>query len=276
MTTASSITICGVAPRSLVDALQRTAKQLSAAGNPPPWQQITDITPASALIFATQGHARLGSAMQEWQSALKGIRDCILQLQADAEEAASPASPVRLALLGVMELFLEVVLVTKDRDTEREKLWVSVGPNFARDEPLYFSFEKGSGHFTRIEAMVHRLGGGSKPIVGRELEVRPDGLEQIRQLGPEPPARRLEVRAVQPIGASMPLPSCLPVAISILRSAEAGRPVVLLKQRSRYTNLDQFDKLSLISARLLEEDLAGALGVPVFPDHDAAAALDAM
>jgi hypothetical protein len=51
---------------------------------------------------------------------------------------------------------------------------------------------------------------------------------------------------------------------------------VLLKQRSRFTNWDQFDKLSLLSARLLEEDLAGALGVPVFADRDAATALDAM
>ena len=272
---ASSFTICGIAPRSLVDAMQRLAKQMSAAGQAIPWERITYITPASALIFATQGNARLGTAVQKWQAALKGIRDCVRQIQEDA--AATDAEPrTQLDLIGIMDLYLETVLVATEQDTNREQIWVSVGPNLGRHEPLYLSLGPADDNFRQVKAMVDRLSKSGTAIVERELEMSPEGLEDVRQLGPADPAHRLRVRSIQPLGATASSPSCLPVAITVLRSAEAGRPVVLLKERSRFTDLDNFDKLSLLSARLLEEDLAGALGVPIFPEHDATTALDAM
>jgi hypothetical protein len=271
---ASSFTICGIAPRSLVDAMQRLAKQMSAAGQAIPWERITYITPASALIFATQGNARLGTAVQKWQAALKGIRDCVRQIQEDAATDVVPRT--QLALTGIMDLYLETVLVATEQDTNREQIWVSVGPNLGRHEPLYLSLGPADDNFRHVKAMVDRLSKSGTAIVERELEMSPEGLEDVRQLGPAEPAHRLRVRSIQPLGATASSPSCLPVAITILRSAEAGRPVVLLKERSRFTDLDNFDKLSLLSARLLEEDLAGALGVPIFPEHDATTALDAM
>jgi len=40
-------------------------------------------------------------------------------------------------------------------------------------------------------------------------------------------------------------PSCLPVAIVVLRSAAAGDQIVLLKKRTRFTDSDSFGRLSL-------------------------------
>ena len=71
-------------------------------------------------------------------------------------------------------------------------------------------------------------------------------------------------------------PSCLPVAVVVLRSAAAGDQIVLLKKRTRFTDSDSFGRLSLLSSRLLEEDVAEALGVPTFTDRDAQSAMDAM
>lgn len=50
----------------------------------------------------------------------------------------------------------------------------------------------------------------------------------------------------------------------------------MLKRRTRFTDADDFDKLSLLSARVLEKHLAGALGVPLYTHREAAGALDAM
>jgi hypothetical protein len=276
--TASQITICGVAPRSLVRAMQVVAERASTDGRPVPWREITYVTPTSTLILATLGNARLGPAMQKWQSALKELRDCVQQVQAFGTQAGGPGQ-VRLTFLGVMELYLDVVVLIRDENADRQQLWTSLGPSLTRDEPFYVSFEAGTEEFAQLKAMTDQLLATGVPAISRELEVRPDGLELIRRLPPAAPPRGLAVRSLEPLGSAdplVPLPSCLPVAITIIRSAEAGRPVMLLKQRSRFASWDDFGKLSLLSSGVHEEDLAAALGVPVFHDREAAAALDAM
>jgi hypothetical protein len=214
--------------------------------------------------------------MHQWQSALKSIRDCIGQLQAEPGGTLDHMPPVRLDLLGIREPYLEFVLITRSQLTGQEHLWISAGPNFFREDPVFLPVEMGTPEFVQIKTTVEQLARTGTPIISRELEVRPDGLDSISRLDGLAPAKRLEVRTLQAIGAPVHLPTCLPVAIIILRSAEAGRPIVLLKQRSRYADVDSFHRLSLLSAGLLEEDLAGALGVPAFPDLSAPAALDAM
>lgn len=274
--TAFSITICGVAPRPLVEAMQRLARQAIATENPLPWQQITYITPSSNLIFSYQGRTQLGSVAQEWQAGLRGIRDCVRESTRDPT-SASPGSPsLRLTLLGTTELFLEVVLLTRDQETEREHAWVSVGPVLAREETPYLVFDEDTEFFHRITAAVSQLSGLSTPLVSRQLDISLDGLEEATGNCEPPEIPSLEIRSLQPFGTPPSVPSCLPTAITVLRSAAAGRPIVLLKRRTPFTDADDFDKLSLLSARLLEEDLAGALGVSTYPDREPGAALDAM
>lgn len=277
---ASSITICGVAPRSLVQTMQRIAQHNSVSSSSTPWRRITYVTPAAALIFATLGNARIASAIQNWQSAIKGIHDCVAQVQSAAEALSVPTGP-DLSLLSVAELFLNVLILIKTPNDDREHLWVSAGPELARDEPCYLGVGPDTEPFRQLRAVIDKLTASGTPIVSRELEMRPDGLELIRQLADSPDRPVLQVRALRPIadstrGSATSRPSCLPVALVILRSVQAGSPLILLKRRSRFADWDDFDKLSLLSSGLLEEDLAGALGVPVFPNLDAPIALDAM
>lgn len=274
--TASSITICGVASRSLVEAMQRLARQAVTASNPLPWQQITYITPAPNLVFSYQGRAQLGSVVQEWQAGLRGIRDCVNQLAPVLADSSPTAPPLQLLLLGTAELFLEVAMLTKDQETGLEHAWVSIGPVLPREETPYLVFEQDTELFQRIASAVDQLSGLSKPLVSRHLDVATDGLQEAVQKCEPSGIPVLEIRSLAPVGSSPPSPSCMPTAVTVLRSAAAGRPIVLLKRRTPFTDADDFDKLSLLSARLLEEDLAGALGVVMYPERPPGAALDAM
>lgn len=276
MRSASSIVICGIAPRSLVEAMQRIAKQARDAGSALPWQQITYVTPSAPVVFATGGEARLGSVVQKWQSALNGIRNCARQLMADAEQTAHDAHAPELSFLGVTELFLEVVLITREQATGKERLWVSIGPSLAREETVYLVFDQATLLFEKIGGVVDELRASAKPIVTRQVDVSPEGVEEALGTGEKTLIPRLEVRSLPHFGAHVPPPSCTPAAITVLRSASAGKPILLLKRRTRFTDADDFDKLSLLSGRVLEEDLAGAFSVPLFASRSSDAALDAM
>ena len=273
---ASSITVLGIAPRSFVEAMQRMAKRASDSERTISWRTITYITPATTMVFANRGNARLGAVVQRWQSALIGIRNCVRQINSDLTQLTNSAQPVRLSLLEVDELYLETVLLFNDANGDGERMWVSVGPALARDEAPYLLVDRDSNLFGQLKAAIDRMRAASRPIVARQLELSPAEPQSMLVEGGPEPALPPEIRSLQPIGTTPPHPSCLPAAITVIRSAAAGRRIVLLKKRTRFTDNDDFDRLALVSSRLLEEDLAGALGVPIFTDRSGPAALDAM
>jgi hypothetical protein len=85
------------------------------------------------------------------------------------------------------------------------------------------------------------------------------------------------VTGLRPFGATpTDPPSCLPVAITALRSGAATGGIVLLKKRNQLTDTDDFGKLSLLSSRLLESDLAAALNVPLAAHREPDQSLDEM
>jgi hypothetical protein len=272
----TSITILGIAPRSFVDTMQRMAKRASESERTLPWRTVTYVTPATTMVFANRGNARLGGVVQRWQSALIGIRNCIRQINSDLDRLTEAAHPVELALLEVDELYLETALLFESRSGHGERMWVSVGPALTRAEAPYLLVDPDSDLFRQLKATIGRMRQASRPIVARQLELSPTEPQAALTAGGSGLEVSPEIRSLQPIGATVPHPSCLPAAIVVIRSAAAGRRIVLLKKRTRFTDNDDFDRLTLVSSRLLEEDLAGALGVPIFTDRDGPAALDAM
>jgi hypothetical protein len=276
--TTAILCIYGIAPRSLVEAMQRVAKRVAEAGKVVPWKEIVYVTPTTEIVLANRGNARLGLVVQKWQSALNGIRNCVWQVMADAETATGNAHSVELTVLGADELFLEVAIVTNEsaRLDGASRLWVSFGPNLARDEGPYLVLSRGTPLFDRLSLSVEQLRTNSTPIVTRQLDMSPAGLEQVNRETAPGRLPHLQVRSLQLVGTKCSPPACLPVAVAVLRSAAVGKPIVLLKLRTRFNDTDDFGRLSLLSARLREEDLAAALGVPLFSNRSAEAALDAM
>jgi hypothetical protein len=270
---ASSVAIYGIAPRAVLEAMQRVARRASENGDTPPWRQILYVTPDTRLIFPNRGLFQLGTVVQQWTSALTGIRNCVRQVQSDqGHEPGSGDASLSLELLATSQMYLGVILVIAEESASKERLWVSVGPSGLRQDTIYVAVEQGSELFERVMEAATLMRHGSQAIVSRQLGVSPEGLDkEVPRAFPD-----IEVKALVPVGDPMPPGSCLPAAVLVLRAATAGHPVVLLKRRTRFTDADDFDRLSLISGRVLEEDLAAALDVPLFTDRDADRAIDAM
>ena len=86
MREAREVVVCGIAPRPLVTAMESIVKDMRQAGRDFPWDHLHYITPVSAMILASRADVRLGAVVQQWQSALDGIRNCARQ------EEVGPAS----------------------------------------------------------------------------------------------------------------------------------------------------------------------------------------
>lgn len=273
--TASQINIYGVAPRPLIDAMQRTAEQVLGSGAKLPWRRITYVTPSSELVLATRGEVRQGSVVQRWQSGLAGIRNCVTGV-IDEQAAIGEPDPVELAMLETRDLFLGFVLVLWSGPRERGLLWASVGPARARDETHCLFLDQRADTFRSMVQEVDRLAQSSTPFVERQVEVSPVGLDDACGTIPPGQTPHLQVVSLKPLGSTYDPPTCIPVAVTVLRSAVRGSPVALLKRRTRFNDADDFGKLSLLSSRLREEELAWALKVPLFTHLPSDAAIDAM
>jgi hypothetical protein len=260
---ASDVTICGVAPRSLV-----TAMHAVAAESGPSWNTVRYITPKQSLIYANRQAQQLGVIVQRWQSALTAIRNCVKRIVPDFEETAHSD---RFLIRGVDDPYLGVILILRVRDTDRRKAWVSVGPTGPLENIGFIVVEDQTELFQRLEAAVRRLEMSGSPILTRQLETELVPADADPGSVPEPRVSTLRPFGATPAGTEA---TCLPAAIIVLRSAEVGEPIVVLKRRSELTDTDDFGKLSLLSARLVETDLAGALNVPLAIDLEPRAALD--
>lgn len=266
---AARITICGVAPRSLVIALQNVAEEISSGDGLPAWDEVRYITPAEPQILANHGLAQLGPVVQRWQSALIGIYNCANRLRHGGGTAPATAFDI----LGAAEMYLGVVLIVDVRGSSRRRAWISVGPDQALESLALLVVDNSHEIFGRLAHAAERMAVTAAPIVIRQLvcDVVPETAGD-EQSFPTP-----AVIDLRPFGATpTDAPSCLPVAITALRSGAATGGIVLLKKRNQLTDTDDFGKLSLLSSRLLESDLAAALNVPLAAEREPAMALDYM
>ncbi|MET8011507.1 hypothetical protein ABZU86_10130 [Streptomyces sp. NPDC005271] len=284
---ASDITVCGVASRELVTAIQGIASSQRSAGSPLPWDSFRYVTPAPTLILANRGHVRLGPVVQRWQSAVTALRNSVQQWQtphpSDADGAAHQPA---FHLLSTDTLHLQMTMLVKRRDTGRHQLWVTVGPSLSAATDVHLIVEQSSQAFEPVAHFVEDIAEKATNFITRQVACEPapdDAAEvgnQMLAAGTEPADAalwQLSIRTLEPYGAAAsPRRTCLPVAICVVRSMAAGRRLVLLKRRSHMNSNDDFGRLSLLSARVLEEDVAVALGVVPFIDRDSSGAIDAL
>jgi hypothetical protein len=284
MREAREVVICGVAPRPLVSAMESIVKDMRQEGRDFPWDHLHYITPVSAMILASRADVRLGGVVQQWQSALDGIRNCARQDEDRPIERISVGPHQALRLSATSELYLGTLMLIVQRDTSQRRMWASVGPSQSRDEIVFLAVDERDKLFDLLENCVHRLEASSRQLAIRQAECALLSPEEVERLcadveasdqGTDP--QLLTLTGLQAYGTqAFEGPSCLPVAIVVARSAAAGDQIVLLKKRTKFTDSDSFGRLSLLSSRLLEEDVAEALRVPTFTDRDVQHAMDAM
>ncbi|MEV0179223.1 hypothetical protein AB0I54_07955 [Streptomyces sp. NPDC050625] len=280
---ASEVTVCGVASREFITAIQSVAS--SAPGTDPelPWDVFRYVTPAPTLILANRWNVRLGPVVQQWQSAVTALRNSVQQWQ--RPQAVTEARDRGFHLLSMDLLYLQMSILVKQRETGRQRVWAAIGPPSASGVEQYESWEEGTPKFQQIAANIREWADGASDFLTRQVDCAPVD-PRVAEVGndllasgtatTDPQLWKLPIRSLEPYGAKARRRTCLPVTICVVRARSAGQTVVLLKRRSHMTANDDFGKLSLLSARVLEEDVAVALGVVPFLDRDSGDAIDAM
>ncbi|WP_233583716.1 hypothetical protein [Micromonospora sp. CV4] len=178
--------------------------------------------------------------------------------------------------------FLEMLMHVTVRSTGRREFWMTVGASHQSNELPLLVVEETDDNYAILSSMHQRLIEGCKELAIRQVRcdvVEPGAVDDT----PVPWTRDVEkapylvVNGLEPYGtASQYRPACMPVAAVVIRANTNRGPVIMLRQRNEFSDTDSFGKYSLITSRLLEEDLATGLGVPVFADRHVDAATDAM
>jgi hypothetical protein len=262
----SRVTITGIVPVQLILALQDEW----ADGEPPnDALTISYVTRPQRHVYdgirTLDGH-RL---WQSWTAGLTGLRNLVKLLPHAAD---SPVDMYRFALSSDEVGTNCVIQCTKRAGSweVRTIVLTPIGPS-RRFSARYAVSELTSRDDAVIDWLAD-ISRAARPIQMREIECRT----------PAAPIRPVESTFVAPevLGqkpSGVPTHDCVkPVALLIPRGTNRDGPTVLLKMRSELSHNDDFGKLSLISARILEEDLAAGLAVDPLVEENPNLALDSL
>ncbi|HEY1574262.1 MAG TPA: hypothetical protein VGG05_23175 [Pseudonocardiaceae bacterium] len=248
------IDVLGIAPQPLIDAIRRVtsgATNDTAAVLAP----ITYSTPRSQIVLAHAPDALHGKLIRRWNASLIALRN-ILSGSPDGPSAGPYAS------FAISELFLDclVRLTSNDGGVHMVGLTVLPGPLGREQTVMWQVPTPPSTLLATFDAMLQ----DRKPLLIREIHCAM--LDQSAVLAvpsdgttswPGPRITRF-----LPYGISSHDDNFLmPVAIVAIRATTPRGPIAYLKQRTLLTDHNDFGVLSLLSARVLEEDLAVALNL---------------
>ncbi|MEU5911474.1 hypothetical protein [Micromonospora sp. NPDC047527] len=278
---AQRISICGIASRSVVLAMSTVAAEVRKSEKDFPWDTLDYVTPMPSMILAGRSRTGLGPIVRDWQSAVDAIRNCARQ-HARTFPDSSPAVDRTLQLSGMHHYFLEMLMHVTVRSTGRKEFWMTVGASHQSNDLPLLVVEETDDNYSILNSMHQSLTEGREELAIRQVRcdlIAPGAASDVKLPGAGGLERApyLVVNGLEPYGTgSQHRPACMPVAAVVIRANTNRGPVIMLRQRNEFSDTDSFGKYSLITSRLLEEDLATGLGVPVFADRHVDAATDAM
>jgi hypothetical protein len=229
------------------------------------------LTPARDRITLYRHSGVLGRLVQRWIAGVCALSNWL------QPAAADPLAPDALTIYVFDDVFLDCVIHTKNGEahnvTSLSQLPVVKGFH-AEDEPTEDATLVLSrmlpDQVRQFQQYLELLVTQATPMLPRELLCRLDaGGEELKITGNEfrPIITQLHIS-----GRLRPSNVVEPVAIVVVCASTARGPIVLLKRRSERNSRDDFGTLSLISERVMEEDLIDLIAGPF--DVDESRALD--
>ncbi|MFJ2155360.1 hypothetical protein [Streptomyces sp. NPDC087856] len=289
---ASEVIVCGVASHALVTAIQAMTDEAALNGCTFPWERFVYVTPERTSILANRGESQLGSVVQRWETAQRRMGNCahhynqtvVRPIQAGGFEQSSHSG---FHMKATKALYLEMTMLVRDLRSKRWRLWDTVGPTKDHGDDVYVTMDERHPAYASACRMVHQLLKESRELATRQVlcaplvQERADSVnrtaaEQFAEVGSQYwPV--LKINTLVPHGTILSnYPTCLPTAICVVRSAHQNQEILLLKKRTAANSTDDLGKLSLLSSRVLEEEVANALGIPLAEGKSAREALDEM
>lgn len=261
---ADVVDILGVLPWPCAERLIELEKQRTREGLPvihP--REVRYLTPARDRITLYRHSGVLGRVVQRWVAGITGLRNWLAPLSDDREA---------LRIFEFDDVFLDCIVYTRRGRTQGVTIISQLPPvrtaaaaGGADETTLVISAmpaDQVDGFLEYVESLVGR----SMPLAPRQV---------LCGLRPEPAEPPTAGREFHPVITGFntqrkPVDSVVPaVAVAICTSTPRG-PAVLLKLRTPRNSRDDFGLLSLISERVLVEDLAELLTGPADPDLEKA------
>ena len=289
---ASEVIVCGVASQALVATIQIMTEEAASNGYRFPWERFIYITPERSSILPNRGGSRLGSVVQRWETAQRRMGNCAHQynqtitqlLEAGGFEQSSYSG---FHLRATKSLYLEMTMLVRSLHGGRWHLWATVGPTKDRGDDVYLTVDEQHPAYSSVAGMVRRLLQESRELATRQVLCSPVPRERASTINGSPTTHftedewsnwpELKINTLVPHGTiTKNNPTCLPTAICVVRSEYSSRKIVLLKKRTAASSTDDLGKLSLLSSRVLEEEVTEALGIPLAEAKSADDAIDSM
>lgn len=258
---AREVEIYGIVPGPLLEAMRALLESReSLVGALPPIAYYT-ATPQSVLRTYNEGiRTRLA---YRWQVGFMGLRN-VIDAAGRVEPSSGEDEPAVEALFTMSSSFSGCIVLIKKVGGGEEIRYFSVLPMHpdASERGRILELDVASSR-DKLRRYLSRVAADAKQLKLREVFCEPE------QAGMHPPTTDLRMAGLAPYGGGRTKGSrrLKPVAILALRYRRAEGDQVLLKRRTELTDNDNFDKLSLLSARVQEADIASALGVGI-SDHE--------
>ncbi|MEY9927206.1 hypothetical protein ABH926_001831 [Catenulispora sp. GP43] len=272
---ARSVDIIGIAPRGLLEALRELAEPTESAVLPP----LRYYTPVAEIMLASRDQRSRTRLVNRWQVGLMGLRNLIRALEKPTDPASGQPAGSHSFVSGLSELFVDCAVVLNAGAADEDTLFLAElppVPGFTTPPTLC---SRMTGDSPDLARYVGTLKSSAGPLRQREVNCQP--LESETSVG-EPTAHRdapsdgtsvgsdgiptLTISALTPYGSSSSAaPNLKPVAVVVVRCLSPHGTDLVLKIRTPFTDNDDFGKLSLLSCRVQETDIATAIQANVSP-----------
>jgi len=224
-------------------------------------------TPARNRITIYRNADTLGTLVQRWIAGVSGVRNWLRPLRA--------TDPVTGHLLYEFnDVYLDCLIHTwadgKHQVTAFNQLpRMKTIPNDSETPETTLLITRMPEDQVRLFGVyLDSLAAEARPLVSREMLCRLDTSET--DPAPEGAEFRPLISTLAPYDSLRPPHTVVPVTVVVILAPTAHGMSVILKRRARWNSREDFDTLSLISERILEEDFPGSMSNPLNPDIDRA------
>lgn len=260
---AKSVQIIGIAPQPLLEAVRqitsRTAQEPMSALPP-----IAYYTPAPQIVLAHMREAAFGKVIRRWNSSMTALRNMLSGQKEDLGTKPDYTS------YSIDELFLDCIVKFFQGDGSHDIVGLTALPGeLGQEHTVMWHFATPPIELLENVAGIVRA---RKPLKIREIHCSTIGSSDAA--GISSGSRSNEwggpvVTKFLPYGVSANDQNFLmPAAIVVIRGRTHQGTIVYLKRRTPLTDHNDFGVLSLLSARVREEDLAFALNIDMVGERN--------
>jgi hypothetical protein len=266
MTSASNITIVGVLPRALAEALLDAEAAPSTDGSASR-RVLRYLTPSAERMSTYRQSDILGRFIQRWHAGLVGFRNW-------ASRAESRGAGIDSSVWMMDDIFLDC-LIACESSIGQWSIFTAIalpqpGSILSTSRAPFESLILGVAEGPSVAAAmsrIHQLKEEAAPLVERDLIcVSPTVVrrEEASSVAADTPAEfNAQLVGIKPYRSPRESGSVIPVAVVAVCAESRHGPGVLLKYRTRFNAHNDFDCLSLLSERVMEEHLSLCVGKPV-------------